>query len=546
VGTPRRPACVFLSIMIAHFPFQHTHTMSIDPQVIWNERFEQIGALIEQHADLLTDRWAERALQEQGHATSAYRKDMRDHLPSLLHAIGRALANPAEAVPAAHTMLALEHGEQRWQMGWNLPEVIRDYQILRLSIIEFLDETLESPLATREAMAVGLALDEAISASVIAYVGFQESQLRDANRRLSDFLPVLGHELRNPIAAIFGAMEIVRLCRVNDQAMSDAHEIIGRQLEQVQRLLDDISDVSRIMRGQLDLQPIPLDVRELIRQSVEAIAPLMTEREQVVALSLPEQELLVNADAPRLRQVFSNLLSNAAKYTPAKGEIHVAAVRQKDRIIITVRDSGIGIPPVALPHVFEMFWQGPDVRHQGLGIGLGLVSAIVGMHGGKVSASSRGAGRGSEFVVDLPMAAAQRPTIDSPAPAVRAGTAELGLRIMVVDDHLDSGQTLATLLERSGHELRVVNDAPAALEHAASFQPDIILIDIGLPGMDGYELAQELRRDGQFRATPLVAVTGYATDEDRRRTEQAGFDHHLSKPVDMQSLQILLTRFGKM
>ena len=410
--------------------------MSIAPRTLWSERFEEIGELIEKNAELLTERWQQRVAGEHRESLPAHYKEMRDRLPELLCAMGRALAVSNHSVPAPHAMLALEHGEQRWHIGWQLADVIRDYQVLRLVIVGYLDEALSKPLQVREMMAIGLALDEAISASVLAYVGYQESQLRNANRRLTDFLPVLGHELRNPLSAIVGAMEIVHLSKVSDSVLREAHDIIGRQLDQITRLVNDISDVSRIIRGQLELRLTSVDLRESIAQTVESVGPLIAEREHKLTLSLPEDPLWVCADPTRLRQVLGNLLNNAAKYTPHGGQIFIEAELVRDRAPVRVRDTGAGIASELLPHVFEMFAQGPEHRHQGLGIGLALVQALVKLHDGRITASSAGPGQGSEFAVEFPVAE-ERQEVTPAAPAKRTLAESPCFRILLVDDHVD-------------------------------------------------------------------------------------------------------------
>ncbi len=513
--------------------------MSIAPHELWSERFEQIGTTIERNAETLTERFGQRATKELRDGAPAHRNDMRDRLPDLLRVMGRSLARSENSIPAAHTMLALEHGEQRWQIGWRLAEVIRDYQILRLVILEYLDEVLANPLQTRECMAIGLALDEAISASVLAYVGFQEAQLRDANRRLTDFLPVLGHELRNPLSAIVGAMELARMSQTSGSMLREAHDIIDRQVEQMTRLVNDMSDVSRIIRGQLELRQADIDLREVIDQSIEATRALIADREQELTVVVAPDPLWMHADAARLRQVIGNLLTNASKYTPTKGRIWIEAGPADGMAVLRVRDNGVGITPSLLPTIFDMFAQGPEHKHQGLGIGLALVRALVELHGGTVTASSLGAQRGSEFQVKLPLANS------SPQP-LAAGRGTFGVtpspcfRILLVDDHRDGAQTLAVLLERCGHEVQLAQDAKAALAVIEKFQPTAILIDIGLPGMDGYELARQLRQNTRFTTTPLVAVTGYATEEDRQAARAAGFNHHLSKPIELEAIQKLL------
>lgn len=517
--------------------------MSIDPHVIWSERFEQLGTLLEESADAITHRWSDQALQEQSDARAAHYDEMHNKLPEFIRSMGRALASSGATAPRPHAMVALEHGEQRWRIGWQLGEVIRDYQILRLVILEHFDNCLETPLTAREVMAIGLALDEAISASVLAYVGHQESQLRAANARLIEVLPILGHELRNPLSAVVSAMEVINLYTMPDAVVRDAHEIIDRQIQQMTRLLDDLLDVSRIVRGKMSIRTEVLDLRTIVRETVEWHRPTAAQRDQILMLSLPDEPCWVQADPARARQILSNLLTNATKYSNPKGRISVELERVKGRILIHVRDKGVGIPVDVLPHVFEMFAQAPQHAQQGMGIGLALVRALVQLHGGDVKAFSGGDGKGSEFVVELPEAA---PVVSS-APTI--GVAELAVgaapcyRLLLVDDHEDSGQTLAVLLERGGHEVRVVQDGRAALRILSNYKPDVVLIDIGLPGMDGYELASRLRQKSCFARTPLVAISGFATDSDRQRAKLAGFDDYLAKPVEFEALQALLSTF---
>ncbi|HEY1603148.1 MAG TPA: HAMP domain-containing sensor histidine kinase, partial [Pirellulales bacterium] len=412
--------------------------MSIDPHVIWSERFEQIGSLIEANAEVLTGRWSEQALQEQRDASAAHYDEMHNRLPEFLREMGRALSQTDSTVPRPHAMLALAHGEQRWHIGWNLGEVVCDFQILRLVVLEYLDTCLEKPLTTREVMAIGLALDEGISASVMAYVGHQENALREANSRLTEFLPVLGHELRNPLSAVVGAMELINLSRVQDEVLREAHKIVERQVHQIIRLVDDMLDISRIMRGQLAVRAELLDVRKIVQEAGDLHRPLFSERDQTLTLSLPKEPLWIRADPGRLRQVLTNLLNNAMKYTEPKGQIVVDADKRDDRIVISVRDTGVGIQEDLLPGIFDMFAQGPQHKHQGLGIGLALVRALVQTHGGTIKATSAGPGKGSEFTIELPEARQEVPQSE-PASSVEKHPAKAAAcyRILLVDDHQD-------------------------------------------------------------------------------------------------------------
>jgi PAS domain S-box-containing protein len=364
--------------------------------------------------------------------------------------------------------------------------------------------------------------------------------LEHEGKQTTEFLAMLGHELRNPLAPIRNAVEIMRARKMKDPTVEWARDLIDRQVSHLSRLVDDLLDMSRITSGKVMLQKERLDLAVLVARAEEATRPLLEERSHMLSLSLPSDALHVEGDATRLSQVVLNLINNAAKYTPKGGQVWVDLKCEDGHAILTVRDNGIGMAPDLVPRVFDLFTQGErslDRAEGGLGIGLTLVRKLVAMHGGTVEASSAGPGQGSEFVVRLPAlprATAEETPSAEPAPA---DTGRKGRRVLVVDDNADSAETMATLLQIWGHEVQVASDGPAALAQAADHRPDVVLLDIGLPGMTGYEVAKRLREIPHMADAVLIAMTGYGQDEDRRRSREAGFAVHLVKPVAPDALR---------
>jgi PAS domain S-box-containing protein len=374
-----------------------------------------------------------------------------------------------------------------------------------------------------------------------------EDQLRRADQRKDEFLAMLGHELRNPLAPIRTAAEILRRLGPVDPTVEKARLIIERQVDHLTRLVDDFLDVSRITQGKIVLKKHIIELAPVLRQAVETTRPLIDARSQSADIDIPPTPIFIPGDAVRLGQIFSNLLNNAAKYTHDNGLIELSVELVLETVKIRVRDNGAGISPDLLPHVFELFTQAErdaDRSQGGLGVGLTLVRRLVELHGGTVSATSAGLGKGSEFVVILPVAPAPikiAPSVSAPvAPPVPAKR-----KILVVDDNVDSAESMAMVLELDGHVIQIAHDGEAALAAAKSFIPDIVLLDIGLPGLDGYEVAARLRRSPDTQGTVLVAFTGYGQPEDRRRTAEVGFAHHLVKPVDLDALAKLIGSLGQ-
>jgi signal transduction histidine kinase/ActR/RegA family two-component response regulator len=376
--------------------------------------------------------------------------------------------------------------------------------------------------------------------------------LRNADRQKDEFLAVLSHELRNPLAPIRNALHILRLAGADEQTRTRVVDTMERQVGNVIRLVDDLLELSRINEGRIELRKERIRLTAVLRSALEASGQLVEAAGHELSVAEPAEQVLLYADPVRLIQVIANLLNNAAKYTDGGGRITLSARAEGNDAVISVRDTGIGIPPEMLSRIFEMFVQvdaSHDRSRQGLGIGLTLVKRLVEMHGGSVEARSAGLGKGSEFVVRVPAIADQRVTPGNDAPRQRRGAERrksdlVRFRILVVDDHHDAGDSLATLLRLLGHQVRVAYDGLAALDAVKAFRPEVVLLDIGMPGMDGFEVASRLRQDPALERLLIVALTGYGRDEDLRRSAAAGFDAHLVKPVDVGVLNTLLAQHG--
>jgi PAS domain S-box-containing protein len=655
--------------------------MPIDTQSLRSDAFVEVGRVIQRDAGVLIQRWAQRAAAEQPHAARLHHEALLDHLPSLLQSLGRGLEQPLPPDARPHCAPAAAHGEQRWESGWSLSEVVQDYQILRRVLAEYLEEVLNRPLSYREAAAMGLALDEAIASSITTYVGNRDAYvqrveeerarherqakevehrwelivqqagwgiallgpaddtlqivnpafaalhgwapedlvgrpftelvdpesrpalaehfrsaaargqhafeavhrrrdctrfpvltqlsvvrgeagevlhrainlqdvtaqkqleqslreqaeaLRTSDRRKNDFLAVLAHELRNPLAPILHAVDVLRLSGPGEPPLEQARGIVERQARLMARLVDDLLDVTRIAQGKLQLRRSRFNLAEAVHQAVQTTAPLLEAQQHRLSIHLPNEPLPLEADQARVVQVMVNLLGNAAKYTDRGGQIDVHAAHHDGEVVVRVRDNGIGIEPEMLGKVFDLFTQvdrALDRSQGGLGIGLTLVRQLVELHGGRVGVSSAGPGRGSEFTVRLPAAdgsvAAAHP--EPPGPAAK------GRQVLIIEDNADARSSLAILLTLQGHRVQTAATGPDGIQLALTARPEVALIDLGLPGVDGCEVARRLRA-ALGKGVRLVALTGHAQEEARRSTQEAGFDTHLVKPVDIEEL----------
>ncbi len=502
------------------------------------------NASIRQVAVAHTDGAKEGLLRELGRAydpganrASFVAQAVRTGQPKLVGELTAATA----AVFASHDLLRRifhDLGPRSWMV---VPLVARERTlgVLSLSMAESGRRYGEGDLAFAQELAhrAALAIDNARLYSAV----------QEADRRKDEFLAMLAHELRNPLAPIRNATQVLRLVGPSESKLQQAREMIDRQVQHLTRLVDDLLDVSRITRGKITLHQAPVDLAAVVTRAAEMSRPLLEARSHELTLALPTEPVPVHGDAIRLLQVLANLLTNAAKYTPDGGHLRVAVARADGDAVVRVKDNGVGITAELLPRVFDLFTQGDRslARSEGgLGIGLTLVKRLVELHGGTVEVHSDGPGKGSEFAVRLPLLKEQvRSMKDEKEEDLSSSPASPpSRRVLVVDDNLDAAESLAMLLKVEGHETRTAHDGPAALEAAEAFRPEVIFLDIGLPRMDGYEVARRLRAQPGSAGVLLVALTGYGQEEDRRRTEEAGFDAHLVKPADPEAVQELLTR----
>ena len=369
-----------------------------------------------------------------------------------------------------------------------------------------------------------------------------EEALKDADRRKDEFLAVLAHELRNPLAPIRHALKIIRVTDGDPEVLHSACEIMERQVGHMVRLVDDLLDVNRISRGTIELRKQPIDLRSAIKHAVEAATPSIVNMQQTLTVTQPPQRIPLKGDLTRLAQALTNLLSNASRYTERAGSIYLTVAREDEQAVIKIKDTGIGIAAEQLPLVFDMFTRldGPgEYSQSGLGIGLTLVKNMIEMHGGTVVAYSAGLGHGCEFVVRLPIET-ESESVPAEADVPPKAKPMPPRRILVVDDNRDSATSLATFLKLFGNETYTAFDGREAVGVAAAIEPDVVLLDIGMPKMNGYDAARRIRAQSWGHRVILVAVTGWGQNEDRRKAHEAGFNCHMVKPVDPAHLMTLL------
>jgi PAS domain S-box-containing protein len=363
--------------------------------------------------------------------------------------------------------------------------------------------------------------------------------LEQRERQTNEFLAMLGHELRNPLAPIRNALSLMGMQSADDSTREWSRNVIDRQVTQLTRLVDDLLDVARITSGKIDLKKEHVELNAAVLRAVDSCHPVADARQQILDVHTSKEHLLVDGDLIRLSQIVINLLNNAIKYTPDGGRITVSVARDGDWAVLRVKDTGTGIPAELLPKVFDLFVQGERSLARtegGLGIGLTIVRKLVDLHGGTVSARSGGPGKGSEYIVLLP-ALSQKQSINESSTTWQPANARTKRRVLVVDDNRDLAETAAVLLSASGHEVRTAYDGVSAVATAREFHPDVVLLDIGLPGMSGYEVAKQIRASEPRRSMLLVAVTGYGQDADRQRARESGFDRHVVKPLDPATLE---------
>lgn len=499
-------------------------------------------------------------------------RDSREHLSVTLSSIGDAVVatdaagrvtfiNPVArdllgwtAEQASGRMLKeifhIVNEQTRQPVENPVERVVRDGKVVGLGNHTVLLRPDDREVPIDDSAAPIRAADGAVTGVVLVFRDVTERKraqqaLLEADRRKDLFLALLSHELRNPLAPIRNAVQVLELKCPREEELLWCCDIIDREVGHMARLLDDLFDISRITQGKLEMRKEAVELSTIVQRAVETSRPYIDAREQTLKVELSRDSLLIHADPTRMAQVFANLLNNAAKYTAPRGRINVRVECAGNEAVVTVRDTGIGIAPDLLPQIFDMFVQGDnrvvEDMQSGLGLGLTLARDIVAAHGGKIEAKSKGAAQGSEFIVRLPLSdnqvvparASVRPRPEPPRESKR---------VLIVDDNRNQARTLARLLEAMGHEATVAYDGATALERAAEFHPDVALIDIGLPGMSGYDVARRLREQPEFREAVLVAQTGWGREEDRKRATEAGFNYHLIKPIDREVFREILAR----
>jgi signal transduction histidine kinase/ActR/RegA family two-component response regulator len=546
--------------------------MSVNSREIRAERHVEIGSLIRRDRGLVIERWRRRALEEQPNAKRVHLEILLDELDPLLEGLGDSLASSDELHTSRHRVTAIEHGEQRWEAGWSLPEVIRDYQLLRLVLLEYLDETLERPLRCREGMAVGLALDEAIAASVGMYVSNREAYVRKIEReraesdqhrheeslrhqaealqaesqRKDEFLATLGHELRNPLGPIRNAMHVLQLRGPDPATLEWAKDVVERQVRHMTQLVDELLEVTRIGRGKIKLERRAVDLTALLRTTTADYLQSLEENRLALDFELPGEAVPVAADPVRITQVIGNILTNSIKFTDPGGKVTIRLTVDPDqkRAVVAIADTGIGIEPAMLPHIFETFRQAERSRERslgGLGLGLALVKGLIELHGGEVSAASSGPGRGCEITFWLPLDGVPEGPPEAVPPIEPSGRL---LRIAVIDDNRDAADSLRMILEAVGHKVVVAYTGLDGVQAARHVRAAVVLCDLQMPGMDGYTIAQALKNDPATAATRLIALSGFGSESDKQRCQKAGFERLLTKPVELEELQRILAEEG--
>lgn len=412
--------------------------------------------------------------------------------------------------------------------------------------VDFIQKPIETDILRSKAQVFfELARQQQLLAAQRDELRHYANALKEADRRKDEFLATLAHELRNPLAPIRNGLQILRMAPTGDAA-EETRAMMERQLSHMVRLIDDLLDVSRVSQGKIELRKQVTSVKNVLQAAIEGSRPLIDAAGHTLEIDLPETDLWLDADLTRLAQIVSNLLNNAAKYTPNGGHITLSARQRGEEAIITVTDNGLGIPADMLPHIFELFTQVDrhlERAQGGLGIGLALVRRLVEMHGGTIHAQSAGKNQGSSFSVHLPLvepAQLDATPLEDDEPAEATPFNPNGLNVLVVDDNVASAKTTGWMLELSGHHPTIAHDGPEAMATARTLQPDVILLDIGLPGMSGYDVCRELRNDPRLSDTIFIAQTGWGQARDRQLAQEAGFNHHLVKPVDFEQLSSLL------
>jgi signal transduction histidine kinase/ActR/RegA family two-component response regulator len=489
-------------------------------------------------------------------ATDMTAKELRNHAAEMLKCIANDLlsiqsrqeeidksqGNEARTVQIEAGEL---HGLARLASHFTIEQLASEYRALRSSVLRLWGDAVATPSSTdvRDITRFNEAIDQLLAASIFSFANATREALEAEKARRDQFLAMLAHELRNPLSPISAAATLLKMSKSNDAVVTNAGNIIARQVKHMATLVDDLLDVSRVTRGTVELKLAPLDLRQVIHDAVEQVTPLMAAREHALVVAELPETMTMLGDKERLVQIIANLLTNAAKYTPEGGHVQLKLDQYDGQVAITVEDDGVGMAPDLIPHVFDVFAQAEctsDRTTGGLGLGLALVKSLAELHGGKATCSSEGRGKGSKFTVWLPKKAADESFNERRKSSRENIEAMKKLKIMVVDDNADAAFMLANLLEVIEHEVIIANGGVEALELSKDACVDVFVLDIGLPDIDGNEVARTLRARQETASVTLIALTGYGQPEDIQRTREAGFDFHLVKPVDVERLGNLL------
>ncbi len=442
-------------------------------------------------------------------------------------------------------VLTLQHEEQQQAVASPIDRVLREGRVVHSKIPMVLVSRNGKTFPIAYSAAPVKAIDGQISGVVLVFRDESERRrnelaLENADRRKNEFLAVLGHELRNPLAPICAGLELLKESMARPQELEEVRSMMQRQADHMVRLIDDLLDVSRITRGRLELRKAEVDLADIVRDAIASTRPLLDGARHRLAVRMPERPVMLNADEHRLTQVLTNLLNNAAKYTPHEGRIEIAIEQIGTEVTLTVADSGIGISADKLDRVFDLFTQIDERKeygHTGLGIGLALVKRLVELHGGNVTIQSAGQNRGTTVTVGLTALSEQPTKVNGETQHVESTPIRVKRRVLIVDDHADVLNSLSRLVRVMGHEVRQARDGQAALEVGRVFLPEIVLMDLGMPNLNGYDAARLIRQEPWGGHVTLVATTGWGQDEDRRSTAEAGFDRHLVKPITRAALR---------
>jgi len=513
-----------------------------------SESHASIGEVIERHTAELIERWAERAKEEQPHAARVHHHVLLDHMAGLLAQLGRSLRTAGDESNEFQRQ-ASEHGDQRWDTGWSVTEVVRDYQILRIVLCESLEAWLARSFEPREVLVMNAAIDDAIAASVAAFVASQavpgtgtNTNKNDALELLLNVLGTVGHELRNPLAPLANSLEILRLVGSDPTRIESTRHVMNRQLRVLTRLVDDLMDLPRLARGKMSLRRECLDLAHLVRTSAEDRRKSAESLGLKLTVEVPAVPVWILGDETRLIQVVGNLIGNALKFTDRGGAVAIRLSRNETKEgVLTVADTGVGIDLAVLPKVFEAYVQADqslDRSRGGLGLGLALVKGVVELHGGTITAASSGLGCGATFTIRLPILA------DSELPdhgdQESQTVAPHSRKVLIIEDNRDSAESLKMCLELQGHMVQTADSGPSGLEQAKLSSPEIVICDVGLPGMDGYAVASELRRS-ESPPHLILAVTGHGARINSEGEPDHVFDHYFLKPVEPDRIVKLLS-----